>query len=697
MLEILSPAGSPEGIIAAVQNGADAVYVGLGDFNARRNAKNFTMEDFKKSAEYCRVRGVKIYVTFNTLCTDRELPEVAEQAKLACRMGADAFIVQDLGVMKAVRQTAPEVDVHASTQMSINNLEGVRLAAAMGLKRVVLARELPGEDIAYICKHAPIETEVFVHGALCMSYSGQCYMSSVIGRRSGNRGLCAQPCRLNLQHRRARGRIPSEPQGQLPARLCRPAGENRRDKHQDRRPHAAAGVRGDRHGHLFAGRQGQKNAPTAEDIRALSNAFSRQGFTDGYYTGKKGPEMLGVHEDEPAGEKVIFSTARKNYLNGEYQRVPVRFAGIVRRGEAAKLAAADDQGNSAATEGLTPEPAFHREMTATTFQTQLHKTGGTPFYCVGVKSVIEPGLSLPTAALNEMRRDVLAELMEKRKALEPRREGEYAAGFRLLNREDKPLLTVSVLRAAQLSKDLAALKPRVLYVPADELEKGAEALEPFLEDPDITVAVRLPRVIFDSEKQAVTSLLETAGRLGIRDALIGNLGHLQYVKGLGFAPRGDFGLNVFNSQSFRALKDLGFVSATLSFEMRLEQVRDLSKPIDTELITYGRLPLMLTENCIVKCSMGVCACDNFTGLKDRQGASFPVVPEYGHRNVVLNSKKLFMADKRKLTSKMGLWAERLMFTTENAVECVTVMKRYLGLSDYEPGGYTRGLYFRGVE
>jgi len=191
---ILSPAGSPEGIIAAVQNGADAIYVGFGNFNARRNAKNFTPEDFKKAAEYCRVRGVKVYVTINTLCSDRELPEVAEQAKVASRLGADAFIVQDLGVMKAVRQSAPEVTLHASTQMSVNNLEGVRLAAAMGFKRVVLARELPRADIEYICKYAEIETEVIVHGALCMSHSGQCYMSSVCATRAMH--VCMwPPCR----------------------------------------------------------------------------------------------------------------------------------------------------------------------------------------------------------------------------------------------------------------------------------------------------------------------------------------------------------------------------------------------------------------------------------------------------------------------------------------------------------------------
>jgi putative protease len=171
--------------------------MGFGGFNARRNAKNFTPEEFESAAEYCRMRGVKTYVTLNTLASDREMGEVAEHARLASRLGADAVLVQDLGVMQAVRQAAPGPAVHASTQMSIHNLEGVRLAAAMGASRVVLARELSRREIEHICRNSSIEIEVFVHGALCMCYSGQCYMSAVIGRRSGNRGLCAQPCRLN--------------------------------------------------------------------------------------------------------------------------------------------------------------------------------------------------------------------------------------------------------------------------------------------------------------------------------------------------------------------------------------------------------------------------------------------------------------------------------------------------------------------
>ena len=196
MLELLSPAGSPEGIIAAVQNGADAVYLGLGDFNARRGAKNFTNEEFEKAVSYCRIRGCKVYVTLNTLVSDREIPEALEAARLANRCGVDGIIIQDLGLVSVLRRALPDLPLHGSTQMSVHNLAGAQAAAEMGLTRVVLARELSLEQIKYISQNSPIETEIFVHGALCFCYSGQCYMSALIGRRSGNRGMCAQPCRL---------------------------------------------------------------------------------------------------------------------------------------------------------------------------------------------------------------------------------------------------------------------------------------------------------------------------------------------------------------------------------------------------------------------------------------------------------------------------------------------------------------------
>ena len=696
MLEILSPAGSGEGVVAAVQNGADAVYLGFGSFNARRNAKNFTEEEFRRAVEYCRIRGVKVYVTINTLVTDRELPSAAEQAKLAAKYGADGLIVQDLGVIKALRQAIPDIPIHGSTQMSVHNLEGVKVAAAMGLTRIVLARELNRREIAYICKNSPIEIEIFAHGALCMCYSGQCYMSAVIGRRSGNRGLCAQPCRQKY----STGAHGTE----YPLSLK----DNCLIKYLDeiekmgvkcikiegrmRRPEYSAIVTG-----IYSRAIKEKALPRDEDFRALRAAFSRQGFTDGYYKGAKGPDMFGVRTEEEKGDQVIFATAKKNYLNGEYQRVPVKFAGMVKQGETAMLAAVDDRGFTAAAEGLVPELAFHKELTPAVFQTQLHKTGGTPFKCVGVKSRIDPGLSLPMASINEMRRTVLMDIMKQRRQFEPVPVGDFTAPEHVPNSTRQPVYTVSVLKASQLSRELSQLRPSVLYVPAEEFEKGEKYLRPFLECGDTEVCVVLPRIIHDDEAKKCTALLKKAAELGVKQALVGNIGHILYAQSLGFDVRGDFGLNIYNSNTLDVFKNMGLVSATLSFEMRLEQIRDISKMMDTEIIVYGRLPLMITENCIIKNSLGVCACDNFDGITDKMGAKFPVVREFGCRNVILNSQKLHMADKMRDVDRLGLWGARICFTTENSRECVEIMKRYMGIGSYEPNGRTRGLYYRGVE
>lgn len=697
MLELLAPAGSLEGVRAAVSNGADAVYMGFGNYNARHNAKNFTDAEFGMAAEYCRMRGVKTYVTLNTLVSDREMGDAVETARRACRLGADAILVQDLGVLRAVRQYLPDMPIHASTQMSIHNLDGVKLAAAMGISRVVLARELSMAEIADICRQSPIEIEVFAHGALCMCYSGQCYMSSVIGRRSGNRGRCAQPCRLEYS---TGGKGPSHPLSLKDNCLVSYLRELEdigvacvKIEGRMRRPEYSAIVSG-----IYSKAIRNGTPPTAEEMRLLENTFSRQGFTDAYIKGEKGPKMLGIREDSNKTEFPFFSTVRKNYENTEFSRVPVHFAALVQADEPVRLAVRDSDGNSAAVEGPVPDPAFNRGLTPALFKTQLQKTGGTPFTCSEVSSSIEEGLSLPVSAINDMRRRALSELLNIRRALPPRREREYTEDYKLVNSKEPPSLTVSVLRASQLSPKLAEMGPRVVYVPLGEFSSGGmKYLTPFLEDPDVTVAAILPRIIHDRELDDIESQLINVKNYGVSDALVGNMGHIVFAKELGFNVRGDFGLNVYNSQTLKTLKELGLRSATLSFELRMEQIKAVSKVIDSELIVYGRLPLMITENCIVKNSTGICSCDNFAGLTDRHGFTFPIVREYGCRNTILNSKKLFLADRSRDYIASGLWGVRLMFTKENPAECAAITARYLNAGSFEPTEFTRGLYYRGVE
>ena len=692
MLELLAPAGSMEAVAAAVQNGADAVYLGYGDFNARRNAKNFSREEFAAAVSYCHVRGARVYLTLNTLLTDRELPRAAEFAAEASALGADAVLIQDLGVLRMLRQVAPDLPVHASTQMTIHNLDGVKMAADLGLSRAVLSRELSRDQIEYITQRSPIEIEVFAHGALCMCYSGQCFLSSVIGGRSGNRGLCAQPCRLKY------GWMDKADSYPLSLKDLSLAGHLRELRKMGvscvklegrmKRPEYVAVVTG-----IYARAIKEDREPTAEELEQLRAAFSRQGFTQGYYLDRQGPDMFGVRE-ETKEPRELFAAARNTYQSGEAQRVPVTFYAMLRPGEPARVGVEDPAGRVVTVEGPVPEAARTRPLTAEAVQTQLSRTGGTPYRCEKVRALVEDGLSLPLASLNALRREALDGLTKQRQALPRRRSGEYHAGVRYENRKEPPVLTLSMRTAEQVTPELLALGPALVYLPLEELAAHPEKAQA---PAGTRIGVILPRVAWDREMGQVEEQLRQVKDLGVTDALIGNLGMLPVARELGFTLRGDFGLEVYNSQAVKEYKRLGLTSLTLSFELKLPQLRDISKSVDTELITYGRLPLMIMENCIIKNRSGACNCQNTNILTDRKGARFPVVKAPGCRNELLNSQKLFLADKAADYRRIGLWAQRLLFTTENPRECVQVTKRYLDQSTWSPNEYTRGLYYRDVE
>ena len=692
MLELLAPAGSMEAVAAAVQNGADAVYLGYGDFNARRNAKNFSQEEFAAAVSYCHVRGAKVYLTLNTLLTDRELPRAAEFAAQASALGADAVLVQDMGVVRLLRQVAPDLPVHASTQMTLHNLDGVKMAADLGMTRVVLSRELSRDQIEYICQRSPIEIEVFAHGALCMCYSGQCFLSSIIGGRSGNRGLCAQPCRLKYGWG---DKADSNPLSLKDLSLAGHLRELRKMgvaclklEGRMKRPEYVAVVTG-----IYSRAIKEDREPTAEELEQLRAAFSRQGFTQGYYLDQQGPDMFGVREEEKEPRE-LFAMARNTYQSGEAQRVPVTFYAMLRPGEPARVGVEDPQGRVVTVEGQVPEAARTRALTAEAVETQLSRTGGTPYRCVKVRSLVEEGLSLPLAALNALRREALDGLTKQREQLPQRRQGEFHPGARYENRKEPPALTISVRTAEQVTGELLALGPAMVYIPLEELAAHPEKAQA---PAGTKIGVTLPRVAWDREMDQVTDQLRLVRDLGITDALIGNLGMAPVAQKLGFTLRGDFGLEVYNSQAVKEYKRLGFSSLTLSFELKFPQLRDISKSLDTELITYGRLPLMLMESCIIKNRTGSCNCQNTNILTDRKGARFPVVKAPGCRNELLNSQKLFLADKAADYKRIGLWAQRLLFTTENPRECVQVTQRYLDQGSWSPNEYTRGLYYRDVE
>ncbi|MBQ1281482.1 MAG: U32 family peptidase, partial [Oscillospiraceae bacterium] len=556
MIELLAPAGSMEALRAAVQNGADAVYLGSGAFNARMGARNFTPDELQEAVTYCHIRGAQVHLTLNTLALDRELPKVAETIRMAARRGVDAFIVQDLGTVTLCREIAPHIPVHASTQMSIHSLDGVKQAAALGASRVVLSRELPKEDIEYICRRSPVEIEVFGHGALCMCYSGQCYFSGVIGQRSGNRGQCAQPCRLPYGYGRFEERYPLSLKDSClishVRELDRMGVASLKLEGRMKRPEYVAVVTRIYRSVLDG------NPLTKKDEQELTAIFSRQGFTQGYYLGKTGSAMFGVRQ-EGREDHALHAAARATYESGERPRVPVRFYAMIRKGEPAQLAADDGCGNTCKTTGAMPETALTRPLTEADLAQRLQKTGGTPYYMESFRGLIDPGLTLSAAAVNAMRRDVLAQLSAVRSRQSSAPLGEPSTIRAFAGETEAPKLTVSVRKAEQITAKLLDANPAVLYVPLCEVVEHRIAASAMPNGTELCAV--LPRVIRDSELPRVTEQLKTAKTLGISSVLIGNLGQIAPARELGFSIRGDFGLNLFNSASMNTARELGFASA----------------------------------------------------------------------------------------------------------------------------------------
>ena len=693
MLEILAPAGSMEALKAAVQNGANAVYLGSGAFNARQGAKNFTIQMLTEAVKYCHIRGVAVHLTLNTLVSDREVNDVCALIRQAAAAGVDAFIVQDLGVVQLCRQIAPGIPLHGSTQMTVHSLPGVMFCAALGISRVVLSRELGREEIRYICENSPIEIEVFGHGALCMGYSGQCYLSAAIGGRSGNRGRCAQPCRQSYGYGRYENKHPLSLKDNCLVQYLQELQEmgvaSLKLEGRMKRPEYVAAVTGVYRKALDSGEV------TPDMMQTLAAAFNRQGFTDGYYTGRTGQAMFGVREDKYDNPKWLQSI-RQTYESTENGMVTVDFDAIVTT-EVCCLTVTDPEGRKCRVDGPVPQVARTLPLTEEDLADRLRKTGGTPFVCGAVSCHIQQGMTLSAAAINAMRRDALNQLM----ACRARRDRPVIRRpERIAHIEGKrgaPALTIQVTQKDQITGRLLKMRPEVLYVPVHIL-----ALDPvFCHElaRKVSVTAVLPRIVHDGELDRLREDMKLVREMGVREVLVGNLGLLIPAREMGFGIRGDFGLNLYNSASVNMMRDLEMKSATLSFEMTLPQIRDVSKAVPCEIFAYGRLPLMVTENCLIRGRTGSCTCNlGATKLMDKTGADFHIIKDGDKcRSVLLNGKKLNWLDRQDDLSKLGLWATRLYFTTENAREVDQVLGAYVNPFAFDPGACTRGLYLRGLE
>lgn len=669
--EILAPAGSLESLKAAVNCGADAVYIGGKQFSARQNAANFDNAELKQAADLCHLHNIKIYLTVNTIIFDNQVNEFAEFIKNAANAGIDAFIVQDFGAAEIIRNIVPDANIHGSTQMTIHSVKGAQLLKELGFKRVVISRELTEKQIQEICSTG-IETEVFVHGALCMCMSGQCYLSSLIGQRSANRGFCAQPCRLPYS-------VYKNPQFNGLS-LKDLSLVNHLQKLSDigvfslkiegrmKRPEYVAAA-------VCACRQ-SLNGQTP-DMALLRSIFSRSGFTDGYFTGKFS-NMFGSREKEDViAAKDILPDIRKKYSH-EKKSGKLDFYAEIKKDNPVKLTVSDDC-DSVTVTGEIPETAINKPIDFTYLERQLSKLGGTIYKFGNLSADIDDGLSLSAKTINALRRNAVEAL--NLKAIK-RNTPEYICVPLDIDPENKieSLKEIRVRISNQNQLDAVSEADRIIIPTNVFLNNRYENISKIIIEP--------PRFIYNEAE--IFGVLKKCKSLGAEHLMCSNPAYIKIGKELGFKLHGDFGLNTANSYSLNFLKKMNFEDTVLSFEMKLKQISSLRKAISTGIIAYGYLPVMLTKNCPIKNEVGCEKCKKI--IFDRTGRANKIVC-HGNYTEILNAQALYLADR--LEDLKNISFITLYFTDEGPDEIKKIIDEYrFGYSSKD--NITRGLYYRGV-
>ncbi|MFI3169948.1 MAG: DUF3656 domain-containing protein [Faecalibacterium sp.] len=686
-IEILAPVGNEEMLKAAVFSGADAIYLGFSGFNARSSAGNFTADSLAQAVSFCHGRGVAVYVAMNTTVYAAELGELTDAIYAVAASGADAIICQDLAVARLARQIAPALPLHGSTQMSVHTLAGAKQLAAMGFSRAILARELSFAEIEHITKRCGIETEAFVHGALCMCISGQCYMSAFLGGRSGNRGSCAGPCRLPFDASEiedgmfGRARHLSLKDNSVIDQLARLqeigvscAKIEGRLKTPE---YVAASVNA-----CLAAREGG-----SYDKALLEKAFSRSGFTSGYLDGKIDGSMFGVRSDEDGAETRKALPMLRDLYRRERASVPVDIRLEVEE-FGAKLSVQDAAGNKAIVYGSAePEPAKNDPTEG--LKRSLAKTGGTPFVAQEITVQMEDGLwYLPASAVNEMRREALATLLQKREAVRP-----WAT-------TPDAIAPTLALHDAPETKPLRASFTAWAQVPTAQIDALEYLILPLTEARHVPKEYRaktilsLPRAMFGAIEASVTAGVSKTKKEGFAGYEINNIAHIALAEG---APMfGGFGLNVTNPLAAQYYADLGLRSVLILPEVKDTEMKYISpktagEAVPTGIISYGHMPVMLTRACPMHNVTDCEHCDAKGDLTDRKARKFPVRCGGGVRSIY-NPVPIYMGDKPNAVSVDYTLA---LFTIEAQSEAAHWLDLLRSHAPCEVE-FTRGLYFKGT-
>ena len=687
-IEILAPVGNEEMLRAAVFSGADAVYLGFSGFNARTSANNFDADTLKDAVRFCHARGVAVHVALNTTVYGGELPALEAAIRAVAASGADAVICQDLAVATLIGRIAPQLPRHGSTQMSVHSLQGALELKELGFTRVVLARELSLPEVEHITKHCGIETECFVHGALCMCVSGQCYMSAFLGGRSGNRGSCAGPCRLpfeanalpegkpgRLHHLSLKDNSVIDKLDQLQALGVASAKIEGRLRTPE---YVAAAVSA-----CLAGREGR-----AYDRDLLKNAFSRSGFTSGYLDGKIDGTMFGVRSEADAEQTKKTLPMLRELYRRERSRVPVKMKLEIEEG-GEKLTVMDADGNKAFAYGdAEPQPA--RTDPTESLHRSLAKTGGTPFAASAEDITVEMDGGpwfVPGSAVNELRREALDALLKKREVLRPWPTTD----------EHVPALP---LRTLPSRRTLRARFENWEQVPERALDGIEYLILPIAQADRVPrewrakTLLELPRVMFGRLEEDTARRIAATQDAGFAGYEVSNIAHLRLCRGLPMS--GSFGLNITNQLAAQFYADNGLGSMLILPEVKDSDISTIApthdgRPVPTGVLVYGHMPLMVTRACPLQNIHDCAHCDKTGVLTDRKAKKFPVRCGLGVRTIY-NPVPIYMGDKPgALTVDYGV----AYFTLESREEAAQILDMIRAHAPFE-GDFTRGLYFKGT-
>ncbi len=638
--ELLAPAKDMQALKSAIASGADAVYFGTDLFNARMRANNFNLDQAREAIRLCHAHSVKAFVTLNIAILAREIPQMLQYVGALYESGADALIVSDIGAMRLIREHFPDLELHASTQASVHNIDGVKALEAIGCERVVVARELDKASIKEICAGTDAEIEMFVHGAHCMSVSGQCLMSYAMGGRSGNRGECAQPCRLPYKI----GNRGSYPLSLKDMSLCTHINEiidtGASSLKIEGRMKSADYVGGTVK--IWRELLDKRADASGAHLSYLEGLFSRQGFTDGYFTARIDEKMLGVRSEQDKEASRELSGAEV-----ELTRPPLDISARFILGEVASLCVSCG-GKSVTVSADIVEGAISAPMSENDIIKSLSRLGSTPFSVGKISIEKSENIIVRVSALNALRREAIDKLLGAR---EPKR-SDYVAKKRIFDGEK--IKTALFSRVEQIPENSDYFD--IIFVYADRYKSGCGAN-----------GICLPPVILDREWAQLEPMLKRARADGIKYALASNIGQIDRLKEYGFELFADFRFNIFNSEGAEYLKEQGARGIVLSPELTLPQCRD----IGGSLIAYGKFPIMTTHKCIIKNSEGCDRCKCYLG--DRTGARMYCEGIFGHRNIIYNGTSIYMADK---LSQIKDFSWHFIFTGESRDECFDVIEAY---------------------